>query len=63
MDWTPILLSILPIILTFSLGLVVNKPGYKKSKAVIGTINRAIADDKIDSSELEEFLDHFKKNE
>ncbi len=63
MDWTPILLSILPIVFTFALGLVVNKPGYKKSKAVIGTINKAIEDDKIDSAELEEFLDHFKKNE
>ena len=62
MEWTPILLAILPIILTFVLGLFLNKPGYKKGKAVLGTIHKALEDDKIDSSEVEEFMNHFKKN-
>lgn len=61
MDFMPILIAILPIILTFILGLFINKPGYKKGKAVIATINKALGDDKIDSSEVEEFMDHFKK--
>ena len=63
MDWGPILVAILPPVLTFLIGLVVEKPGYKKSKAVIGTIKKSLEDDKIDSSELEEFMDHFKKKQ
>jgi hypothetical protein len=63
MDWTPILAAILPIVITFALGLVLNKPGYKKGKAVLATIQKALADDKIDSTEIEEFMDHFKKPE
>ena len=61
MDLLPILIAILPPILTFILGLFTNKPGYKKGKAVLNTINKALEDDKIDSSEIEEFMDHFKK--
>ena len=63
MDWGSLLELVLPTVLTFIIGLIVNKPGYKKSKAVITTINKALEDDKIDSSELEEFMDHFKKKE
>ncbi len=63
MDWTPILAAVLPAVLTFALGLFANKPGYKKGKAVLGTIKKALDDDKIDSSEVEEFMDHFKKKE
>ncbi len=61
MNWLPIIVAVLPAILTFALGLFTNKPGYKKGKAVIATINKAIEDDKIDSSEIEEFINHFKK--
>ena len=63
MDWTPVLLAVLPAVLTFAMGLFSNKPGYKKGKAVLGTIQKALEDDKIDSSEVEEFMDHFKKAE
>ena len=63
MDWGELILLVLPTALTFILGLFVNKPGYKKGKAVIATINKALEDDKIDSSEIEEFMDHFKKEE
>ncbi len=62
MDWGPILIAVLPPLLTLVVGLFVNKPGYKKSKAVLGTIHKALEDDKIDSSDVEEFMDHFKKN-
>lgn len=61
MDWLPILIVVLPAILTFALGLLTNKPGYKKGKAVLTTIHKALEDDAIDSSEIEEFMDHFKK--
>ena len=61
MDWLPIIIVILPPVLTFALGLITNKPGYKKGKAVLATINKALEDDTIDSSEIEEFMDHFKK--
>ena len=63
MDFIPIIEAVVPIVLTFVLGLFINKPGYLKGKAVLGTINKALADDKIDSSEVEEFMDHFKKVE
>ncbi len=61
MDWLPVILAVLPALLTFGLGLFANKPGYKKGKAVLGTISKALEDDAIDSSEIEEFMDHFKK--
>lgn len=61
MDWGPILIAVLPALLTFALGLFANKPGYKKGKAVLATIHKSIEDDKVDSSEIEEFMDHFKK--
>ncbi len=61
MDWGTILIAVLPAILTFAFGLFANKPGYKKSKAVLTTIHKSIEDDKIDSSEVEEFMDHFEK--
>ena len=63
MDWMPILIVILPALLTFGLGLVTNKPGYKKGKAVLKTINKILDDDAVDSTEVEEFMDHFKKAE
>lgn len=63
MDLIPIIEAVVPIVLTFLIGLVINKPGYLKGKAVLTTINKAIADDKIDSTEVEEFMDHFKKPE
>jgi len=63
MDWLPIVLAVLPAVLTFAFGLFSNKPGYKKAKAVLATINKALEDDAIDSSEIEEFMDHFKKEE
>jgi len=63
MDFIPIIEAVVPIVLTFLLGLILNKPGYKKGKAVIATINKALADDKIDSTEVEEFMGHFKKAE
>jgi hypothetical protein len=61
MDWGPILIAVLPAILTFLIGLFRNKPGYLKSKNVMDMINRHIADDKIDSTEVEEWADLFKK--
>ena len=61
MYWLPILLAVLPAILTFALGLFANNPGYNKVKAVLSTILKSIEDDKIYSSEIEEFMDHFKK--
>ena len=61
MDFIPILEAVVPIVLTFIIGLVINKPGYLKAKAVLKTINKALEDDKIDSSEVEEFMDHFRK--
>jgi len=62
MDFMPILEAIIPIVLTFIIGLFLNKPGYLKGKAVLKTVNKALDDDKIDSSEVEEFMDHFKKD-
>ena len=61
MDWGPILVALLPTVLTFALGLFINKPGYKKGKAVLNTINKALEDNAIDSTEVEEFMDHFSK--
>ena len=63
MDLIPILIDIIPYIITMVIGLFMNKPGYLKGKAVLNTINKALADNKIDSTEVEEFMDHFKKPE
>ncbi len=63
MDWGELIKLVLPIAVTFVLGLLVNKPGYKKAKNIVNLAQKTIADDKLDSTELEEWADLFKKDE
>ena len=60
MDWTPIIIAILPPLLTFLIGLVMNKPGYKKGKNVAATISKALEDDQVTADELQEIINLFK---
>ena len=63
MDWMPILIAVLPPVLTFLIGLFANKPGYKKGKNVVATISKALEDDQISAEELKEIMSLFKNNE
>ena len=63
MEWGDLIKLVLPTLLTFIIGLFLNKPGYMKAKNVINLAQKTIADDKVDSTELEQWADMFKKKE
>jgi len=50
----------LAMILTYVIGLFVNKPGYKKPKNVINAINKALEDDNLTVEELKAIRDAVK---
>lgn len=52
MDWGALLMTILPYVLTFLVGLVVKSPVYQSSKALLKSIDKALEDDKITQEEL-----------
>ena len=56
MDWGAIIIMVLPPVITFLIGLVQNKPGYTKPKAVNAAITKALADNKVTAVELQEIL-------
>ncbi len=45
-----------PAVVTFLLGLVSNKPGYKKGKNVVKTISSALEDDKLTAAEISQII-------
>ena len=61
MDWLDLLLTVLPLALTFLIGLAIKSPIYQKGKGLLKSISKALEDDKISADELNEILDHFKK--
>ena len=61
MDFGALLEIMVPVVVTFLLGLFLNKPGYKKGKKVLDTVNRVIADDKLTPAEYEELKALFTK--
>ena len=61
MDWTPVVIAVLPPLLTFLIGLFANKPGYKKGKNVVATVSKAMEDDQISATELQEIIALFQK--
>ena len=56
MDWSGIIMLIIPPLVTYLIGLVQNKPGYTKPKAVNAAITKALADNKITAAELQEIV-------
>jgi len=61
MDWLELLGPVIAIILSYGIGLIMNKPGYKKGKNIVATINKAFDDDKLTSDEVNEIIGLFKK--
>jgi len=62
MDWLELLGPVIAIILSYGIGLIMNKPGYKKGKNIVATINKAFDDDKLTSDEVNEIIGLFKKH-
>ena len=56
MDWGSLVMLIAPALVTFLLGLVANKPGYKKGKNVVKVLSAALEDDKLTATEIEQIL-------
>jgi hypothetical protein len=48
------IIQLAAVVVTFVLGLVMNKPGYKKGKNVISTISKAFEDDQLTASEIKQ---------
>jgi hypothetical protein len=61
MEWTDILLVVLPFVLTFLLGLVIKSPIYDKVKKGVTLLAKDIADDKLTKEELKELWDAITK--
>jgi len=57
MDWSGIIMLIIPPLATYLIGLVQNKPGYTKPKAVNAAITKALEDNKLTAAELQEIVD------
>ncbi len=57
MDWAGLIIIVVPPILTYLLGLVKNKPGYKKVKNVGSVLDDMVEDDKVDNVELQGLID------
>jgi mannose/fructose/N-acetylgalactosamine-specific phosphotransferase system component IID len=55
-----LILELVAMIITFGVGLVMNKPGYKKGKNIIDTLNKAIEDDKITADEAKNLYEMIK---
>jgi len=63
MDWLELLVPIIALALSYGIGLIMNKPGYKKGKNIVATINKAFEDDKLTSDEVNEIVGLFKKQD
>ena len=63
MDWLELLKPIIAMALTYGLGLVMNKPGYKKGKNVVNVVNKALADDQLTAEEIQAIVDAVKAKE
>jgi hypothetical protein len=61
MEWTDILLVVLPFVLTFLLGLVIKSPIYDKVKKGVTLLAKDIEDDKLTKEELKELWDAITK--
>jgi len=48
------IIQLLAVVLTFVIGLFINKPGYKKGKNVVSTIAKAFEDDQLTAAEIRE---------
>jgi hypothetical protein len=48
------IIQLAAVVVTFVLGLVMNKPGYKKGKNVISTISKAFEDDQLTAAEIKQ---------
>ena len=48
------IIQLLAVVLTFVIGLFVNKPGYKKGKNVVATISKAFEDDQLTAAEIKQ---------
>ena len=60
MDFGALLEILVPVVVTFLIGLFVNKPGYQKGKNVLNTLNKALEDDKLSAAEYQEIKALFK---
>jgi len=63
MDWTDILLTVLPFILTFIVGLCIKSPIYDRVKKGITLLAKDIADDKLTKEEIKELWDALTKKQ
>lgn len=52
--------AVLALGLSYVIGLVQNKPGYTKFKAVSAAVSKGLADDKLTKEELKEIVDGVK---
>ena len=63
MDWGSLLLTILPLLVTFLVGLAIKSPIYQSGKKLLSTLSKALEDDKISAEELQSIIDIFKSKE
>ena len=63
MHWGSLLLTILPLLVTFLVGLAIKSPIYQSGKKLLSTLSKALEDDKISAEELQSIIDIFKSKE
>ena len=60
-DWTTILLTVIPAIVTLILGFFANNPKFIKVKKIIKLISTALEDNKLTADELKQIIDMLKE--
>ena len=60
MDWGNLLIILVPIVVSFLLGLAIKSPIYQKGKAVLKEVSKALEDDKITAAEVTDILNALK---
>ena len=60
-DWTTILLTVIPAIVTLILGFFANNPKFIKVKKIIKLISTALEDNKLTPDELKQIIDMLKE--